>query len=111
MLFNPVSKSLRGALTGRYLPRVAVTGSSGIPIRHVPGATAQAMASAGVVTPKPSAGKIREVTLTYPASSHAQRIGEPSPPSLGGVKFTRWQRLDQSGTRVIEHHPRALWII
>jgi hypothetical protein len=45
-----------------------------------------------------------------PASTHAARIGGASPPTLGGVKFTRWEKLDNCAKRVIRHHPRCFWI-
>ena len=29
----------------------------------------------------------------------------------GGVKFYRWSRLDESASRIIEHHPRCLYVL
>lgn len=105
-----VASSRRGAREmTRYFPRVAIVNASGVPLRHVHGDTAQALVGAGVVVPRLTSGRVREVVLANPASSYAQRIGEPSPPIVGGTKFTRWRRLDESATRVIEHHPRCLW--
>jgi len=92
-----------------YHQRVAVLSSSGIHLRYVHAAMAAALVMSGTAhAPAASAGRARSITLARPAESHAERIGEPSAPSLGGVKFTRWRRLEESGTRVIEHHPRAL---
>jgi hypothetical protein len=42
-----------------------------------------------------------------PASSFAQRIGEPSGNGLGGVGFTRRVRSDNHAVWWWEHHPRA----
>lgn len=90
-----------------FCPRVAITTAAGSHIRYIPGTMAQALVMGGSATANP--GKVREVVLVSAASTHAHRIGEPSEPSLGGVKFTRWRRLDASASRVIEHHPRCLW--
>lgn len=92
-----------------YHSRVTIVNTSGFPVRHVPAAFAHALVAAGSAAPNPSAGRIREVRLTKPASAYAERTGEATGNALGGTRFTRWVRLDQSGTRVIEHHPRALY--
>jgi hypothetical protein len=34
-------------------------------------------------------------------------IGPPTEGRSSGLRYTRWVRLDQSATRVIEHHPRC----
>jgi hypothetical protein len=34
-------------------------------------------------------------------------IGQPTEGHAPGVRFTRWVRLDQSASRVIEHHARC----
>jgi hypothetical protein len=63
-----------------------------------------------MATPQPSNGKISRVALSQPAETHAQRIGGPTPGSgLSAVRFYRWVRLDESASRIVEHHPRALW--
>ena len=92
-----------------FYPRVAITNKLGNHVRYVPGALAGAMALDGAALPV-GMGKCREVTLVRIASTHAQRIGEPSTPGLGGVRFVRWQRLDSSASRVMEHHPRCLYV-
>jgi hypothetical protein len=89
--------------------RVAVMSSSGLHLRYVHAAMATALVTNGDAQPETRAGRVRAVTLARPAQYHAERIGEPSAPSLGGVKFTRWRRLEESGTRVIEHHPRSTY--
>lgn len=97
-------------MTLAFHQRVAVMSSSGLHLRYVHSAMATALVTSGAAQfPKASAGRVRAVTLARPAQSHAERIGEPSAPSLGGVKFTRWRRLDESGTRIIEHHPRSTY--
>ena len=84
--------------------------AGGAHLRYVPGAMATAMVSGGAArVDTPGIGRIRSVILSRPAESFAQRIGEASEPSLGGVKFYRWRRLDDSATRIIEHHPRCYW--
>ncbi len=75
-------------------------------IRYVPGALARSMVESGAASVANRNGKVRAVKLVETGA--LIRIGEPSAPSLG-VRFTRWVRLDASGTRVIEHHPRCLY--
>ena len=58
---------------------------------------------------RPTTGRIREIVIARPAAAFADRLGPASGTPLGGTRFWRWVRLDQSGTRVIEHHPRALY--
>jgi hypothetical protein len=36
-------------------------------------------------------------------------IGQPTEGRAPGMRFTRWVRLDQSASRVIEHHPRCTY--
>ena len=95
---------------GRYFPRVALVSASGDPLRYLPGEAARALVSGGTAEPRPTQGRIREIVLVSPASTHAERIGPATAPAPGGVKFTRWVQLDESATRVIEHHPRCLWV-
>jgi hypothetical protein len=52
-------------------------------------------------------GKIKAVRLITSAASHARMIGPPSDGLPLGVRFTRWVRLEESVTRIIEHHPRS----
>jgi hypothetical protein len=88
--------------------RVAITSMMGQHIRYVPSALASAMIRSGAALPDQAAGRIRTVVLVSTASMSAVRIGEPSQPSLG-VRFTRWRRLDESASRIIEHHPRCTY--
>jgi len=96
-------------LSTGYHPRVALVGAGGSVLRYLPRATAAALTGAGVVRPREAVGRVREVELVQPASTHAERIGEPSTPSITGVRFTRWVRLDSSASRIVEHHPRATY--
>jgi hypothetical protein len=68
---------------------------------------ATALVSGGAALPETNTGRVKSIMLARPPQ--LQLIGEPSTPSLGGVKFTRWRRLEESGTRVIEHHPRSTY--
>jgi hypothetical protein len=88
--------------------RVAVVSSRGDHIRYVHSAMATALVSGGAAQqPDPTGGRVRSITLA--CSPVLQRIGEPTGSSFGGVKFTRWKRLDESAVRIIEHHPRCLY--
>jgi hypothetical protein len=89
--------------------RVAITTSSGQHIRYVPRAFADAMVAGGAAEPDVSVGRIRTVVLVRTATSFAERIGEPTGLGVGGVKFYRWRRLDESASRVFEHHPRCMY--
>jgi hypothetical protein len=53
---------------------------------------------------------VRSITLARSVEAHAQRIG---PPTDGGLsqRFYRWTRLDESASRIIEHHPRCMYFI
>jgi hypothetical protein len=97
--------------TGSYHSRVAVLGNNGDHLRYVTAGMAREMVRGGVAEARQSSGKVREVSISRPAATHATRIGEPSPPSLGGVRFVRWVHLEESSTRVIEHHPRCLYVL
>jgi hypothetical protein len=88
------------------MARVAVISPDGNALIHVPGEAARILVDAGTCIPQKSGGRIRAVAITAPASTHAVRIGEASPPSICGTKFYRWTRLSTS--RIVEHHPRAL---
>jgi hypothetical protein len=95
-----------------YFPRVAICGGVNCePFRHVHREAARLLVSTGIAEPRPTAGRVREIVLITPASISAKRVGPPSPPSLGGVRFTRWRNLDESAVRILEHHPRCLWIV
>jgi hypothetical protein len=70
---------------------------------------ARAMLTYGTAAPHSESGKIRAVVLTRPATTFAERIGEPTGRATG-VRFYRWVHLEQSASRVVEHHPRCFWI-
>jgi hypothetical protein len=81
--------------------------SSGDHIRYVPGEFARAMVAGGSAEIANENGKVKSIKLLAAASTQAQRVGPASDASITGVRFTRWVRLDKSGTRVLEHHPRS----
>lgn len=89
--------------------RVAIVSSRGDHIRYVHRAMASALVVGGSAQAESNGGRIKAITLSRTAESYAHRIGEPTPSGFGGVKFTRWTRLDESAVRVIEHHPRCLY--
>ena len=91
-----------------FSSKVAILSSSGSRIRHVPGPLAAALVSAGSASVGPVGGRVREVTLTRTAATSAQRVGEARGTPFG-TPFTRYRYLEQSGARVIEHHPRCCW--
>jgi len=88
--------------------RVAVVSTRGDHIRYVHGAMATALVSSGAASRDVGEGRVRQITL-QPTEFYAQRIGNPTGSSFGGVRFTRWTRLDASAVRVLEHHPRCLY--
>ena len=92
-----------------YHSRVAVETSTGWHVRYVPGALAQALAEAGSVVARPSAGRIRTVVLARPASSCAIRTGEATPGVALGTRFWFRERLPESGAVVFSHHPRCFY--
>src|SRR5690349_15263895 len=92
-----------------YQPRVAIVNSAGEHVRYVTAAMASAMVAVGAAAPQTGGGRVRAVSLTRPASTFAERIGEPTGRATG-VRFYRWVHLEQSAARVVEHHPRCLWI-
>jgi hypothetical protein len=67
------------------------------------------MVEPGVAT-LPGSGRMMRYCRSHgPASSFAHRISEASAPPATGVRFYRWVKLEQSSTRIVEHHPRALY--
>lgn len=90
--------------------KVAVVNSNGDHLRSVPSALAAALVSAGHASPV-GAGRVRSVTLSRPASSFAERIGDAKQEGgVSGIKFWRYAYLSESGARVFEHHPRCTYI-
>jgi hypothetical protein len=70
---------------------------------------ANAMVNSGSASVASSpVGKVKSVTLAKTAASYAERIGDASLGVIPGVRFHRWVRLEQSASRIVEHHPRAL---
>jgi hypothetical protein len=94
-----------------YAPRVELLSTDGSTlIRRIPGDLAAELVAGEVAVIANVNGRVKAVRLIASAESHATRIGPPSPPSLAGTKFTRLSRLG-SGLRVIEHHPRCLYVM
>ncbi len=81
--------------------------STGMHIRFLPGAVAQSMVSSGAALAPAASGKVREISLVQSAA-HLQRIGNADGRATG-IRFYRWRRLDESASRIVEHHPRSLW--
>jgi len=69
---------------------------------------ANAMVNSGSASVTSSPGKVKSVTLSKTASSYAERVGDASQGVIPSVRFYRWVRLEQSASRIVEHHPRAL---
>lgn len=91
-----------------YAPRVMLLRPDGFFIRSVPAALAREMVAAGEAAISEGNGRIKAIRLIRTAETTTQRLGPPSPPSIGGVSFIRRLKLD-TGHVVWEHHPRALW--
>ena len=87
---------------------VAVLNANGDTLRRVPCALARAMINAGMAEIRETRGRIREVVLSQPASTHALRIGAPSAASFG-LRFYRWERLDGCAGRIFQHHARCTY--
>ena len=88
--------------------RVAVLNANGDTLRHVPSSLASFMVNRCMADIRETRGRVREIVLSQPASSHALRIGPPS--AFGfGVRFYRWERLDGCGGRIFQHHPRCTY--
>ena len=96
-------------MSAAYHSRVAVLNGNGDAIYHVHAELAQELVTRNVATIEPTRGRVRAVRLAQPAATHARRVGDPTPPEANGVRFYRWIHLEQSGTRVVEHHPRCFY--
>jgi hypothetical protein len=92
-----------------YAVKTELVTSTGDHLRYVPGALAREMVNAGAAEVANCSGRVRAVRLVATASSHATRIGEPTPGISFGVRFTRLERLDNSAARVYQHHARCLY--
>jgi hypothetical protein len=87
---------------------IAVLNPNGDTLRHVPSALARSMVEGRIAEVRETRGRIREIVLSQPASSHALRTGSPS--AFGfGIRFYRWERLDGCAGRIFQHHPRCLY--
>lgn len=91
-----------------FQPRVAILNTNGDHVRYVPAALARAMVAGGSAALVPGGGRVRAVSLTRTAAIFAHRIGEPTGRAMG-VRFYRWVHLEQSASRIVEHHPRCLY--
>ena len=90
-----------------YGKTVEVVTPSGEHLRRIPTALAKAMVAAGHAEIAHQNGRVRSIKLIVAASSHAVRIGEPTPASLGGVRFTRRVRSEDHAFWWWEFHPRS----
>ena len=100
----------RLAAPSKFAGRVEVVNASGAHIRWVHRSLAAAMVAANIARPvENNLGRDRSVVLCRPASLCAQCIGPPGDGRATGVRFTRIVRLDASASRIVEHHPRALY--
>lgn len=84
--------------------------SAGEHIRYVPSAFASALVASSAARADVTGGRVKAISLAQPAASFAQRIGPPTDGGLS-VRFFRWQRLDDSASRVVEHHPRCMYVL
>jgi len=91
-----------------FAVKVELVTAAGDHLRYVPAAVAKSMIDAGHAEVAHQNGKIRSVKLVSSASTHAARIGEPSPPSISSPRFVRRAKLDFPAT-LWEHHPRATY--
>ena len=97
------STAMRG-----FHARIDVINASGQHVRYADQAVAMALVASGAAVPVDGHGKVKAITLCESAQTTATRIGPPSPPKLGGVKFTRREHLD-SGVSVWAHHPHCTY--
>jgi hypothetical protein len=94
-------------MSRRFAPKTEILTASGEHLRFVPGELARAMVAAGSAAIENANGKIRSVRLIQTAASHAHRIGEPTPPGIGGTKFVRRVRSENHAFVWWEFHPRS----
>jgi hypothetical protein len=93
-----------------FAGKVALESSTGWHIRYVPAELARAMVDAGHAEIAHQNGRIRSIKLLTTAATHARPIGPPTVVTAPEtVRFTRREMLDESGTRVWQHHPRATY--
>jgi hypothetical protein len=65
------------------------------------------MVAAGRAEVANANGRVKSIRSTQPAVSLVRRRGEPTPASLGGVRFTGRVRSDDHALVWWEHHPRG----
>src|SRR5262245_24848954 len=101
--------TIRRDYTGRpYHARVELLASNDGHLRYVPRALAEQMVKAGTGEVGNANGKVRSIRLIASASTHAARIGEATVPmGPASVRFVRREWLEESGTRIWQHHPRC----
>jgi hypothetical protein len=92
-----------------YHTRVALTNGHGAHVRYLPENLARALVTAGSAAAAPTTGRVRSIVLSRTASTSAERTGPPGEGRATGVRFYRWTHLEQSGTRIVEHHPRCTY--
>jgi hypothetical protein len=91
-----------------FMVKTELVDAAGQHVRYVPGALARAMVAAGHAEIHNANGKVRSIRLL--AAPDLVRIGDASVPTRPpATRFTRWVRLEQSATRVIEFHPRSTY--
>jgi hypothetical protein len=92
-----------------YARKVALVTANGEHLRWVPAAFAAALVENNGAYASETKGRCREIFIARPVSSYASRIGNASTGFPAGVRFHRWRRLDESASRIVEHHPRCLY--
>jgi hypothetical protein len=90
-----------------FAVKTELVDASGQHIRYLPAEFARVMVRAGHAAIANTNGKVRIIRLVTTASTCAKVIGPPSNGWSTGVRFTRWVRLEESATRVIEFQPRS----
>jgi hypothetical protein len=91
----------------RFAPKVELLDSSAQHVRYVHGELARAMVAAGSAAIENMNGKVKSVRLIQTAAGYAHRIGEPSPPGIGGTRFVRRVRSENHAFVWWEFHPRS----
>jgi hypothetical protein len=87
------------------MPKVELLTLGGAHLRWIPGRLAKAMVEAGAAEIHNANGKVKVVRLIAAASSHARRIGEPTPGWKSSPFIVR-EKLE-CGMTVWRFHPRS----
>ena len=93
----------------RFATKVELQSQQGAHVRWVPGTLASEMVRAGAAEIASMNGRVKTIRLVTAASTHAERTGPPTAMLPLNTRFTRWIHLEESGTRIIEHHPRSTY--